>query len=1020
MLDLRGGTPSHLPNLADPKAAAYRQGVRKIFLSQPNHRYGNNVFLPYSVGLLQAHAFADPQIAAAYSFEEMLFLREPVDTVATRWASADVVGLSIYVWNEQYQLALARAIKAVRPWCLIVAGGPQVPQKVPADYFKRHPYLDLLVHNEGEHAFADILREHLKDAPDYASVPGLTVNIDTLPQTTLPRARLLQPDEIPSPYLTGLFDAVFKAHSDLDFHGTQETHRGCLAAGVKVTTIAGEKSIEDVLPGERVLGWDENHHAPVWNTIEHSVCTGVQRTLRIHVGGEQIDATADHPFFTQRGWLRADAFRSGDLCLRRLRNIETKEAAHNMLLRLRPDVASTENENALHGQGRSTAPQYLQGLWRRLSLRCAYNVLSCVRFSRQKSMASGASQDDQAHLQELRHSSNNSTSIPRKPELPSNVLAGMRIKNNPAQQTWRRQPGQAAGGACQDKPDGQKTGPGVIRAFQGASRCRTRTLSSSARRWAQRLRTTCCNILGAPQAAVSVRRLRRLLDWAWTNWTATQSRLRALYGAEAISYLGPRNVLAYSVPGNAPSAVSGLPSIGMARVSIMGALSVERAHVNTPKGFYWAPIETVEEAGAQEVYDLVNAHPYPNFFANGVLVHNCPFSCTFCDWGSSVYTKVRRFSDERIKAEYDWMAAHEIELLYNADANFMLLPRDVALTDYLIGLKHHTGWPKQIRAAWTKNSGPKVFDTAKKLHEAGMDKGITLALQSMHEPTLEAIKRKNIPFDDFGTLVKQYQAAHMPVYSELILALPLETYDTFVDGCCRTLEAGLDDGLNIYLCMILPNSEMGDPTYQARYGMRTIRAPLLQQHCTPGADGPDEYAPIVIETNTMPEEDFKRAFEFGWAVQTFHGMGLLRGIALWWNKDGSAQGFRNFYEHLILAAQMKPNTVLGRTYATMRKHFERGLRGEGWGRVDPRYGDILWPLEEASFLDIITGYLDLFYSEIGAIFNVPIPVLLAEYDSMRTPEEFKHDLPEYAKQVVWYGRKGGKFKKSTEAVEEVA
>ena len=52
----------------------------------------------------------------------------------------------------------------------------------------------------------------------------------------------------------------------------------------------------------------------------------------------------------------------------------------------------------------------------------------------------------------------------------------------------------------------------------------------------------------------------------------------------------------------------------------------------------------------------------------------------FCDWGSAVFTKVRPLSDERLNAELKWFGKNQIELLYNCDANYGPLDRDLSLT----------------------------------------------------------------------------------------------------------------------------------------------------------------------------------------------------------------------------------------------------------------------------------------------------------------------------------------------------
>src|SRR5690242_9333163 len=47
-------------------------------------------------------------------------LLEPYEGVAV-----DVLGLSCYTWNWKLQCALAKAVKASHPNCLVVAGGPE-------------------------------------------------------------------------------------------------------------------------------------------------------------------------------------------------------------------------------------------------------------------------------------------------------------------------------------------------------------------------------------------------------------------------------------------------------------------------------------------------------------------------------------------------------------------------------------------------------------------------------------------------------------------------------------------------------------------------------------------------------------------------------------------------------------------------------------------------------------------------------------------------------------------------------
>jgi radical SAM superfamily enzyme YgiQ (UPF0313 family) len=161
-----------------------------------------------------------------------------------------------------------------------------------------------------------------------------------------------------------------------------------------------------------------------------------------------------------------------------------------------------------------------------------------------------------------------------------------------------------------------------------------------------------------------------------------------------------------------------------------------------------------------------------------------------CDWGSAVYAKVRKFPYERLREEIEWFATNKTDLLYGADSNFAMYDAHITLAEDLAKAKQRKGYPKKFRAAYAKNSGERVFQVAKILHDAGMNKGVTLSFQSLNPTTLELVKRSNIKMDNFEQLIKKYNQHSIATYTELIIGLPGETYDTFAAGIDKLLNAG--------------------------------------------------------------------------------------------------------------------------------------------------------------------------------------------------------------------------------------
>ena len=119
---------------------------------------GSNIYyFPYSAGVVWSYASLDNQIADNYELKEILFRKEPIEDIIGRLEDPYLFGLSSYVWNTNYNEALAKAIKERFPNCKVIIGGANTPNRED-DYFIRHPYVDVLVHQEGEISFHGLLK----------------------------------------------------------------------------------------------------------------------------------------------------------------------------------------------------------------------------------------------------------------------------------------------------------------------------------------------------------------------------------------------------------------------------------------------------------------------------------------------------------------------------------------------------------------------------------------------------------------------------------------------------------------------------------------------------------------------------------------------------------------------------------------------------------------------------------------------------------------------------------------------
>ena len=356
---------------------------------------------------------------------------------------------------------------------------------------------------------------------------------------------------------------------------------------------------------------------------------------------------------------------------------------------------------------------------------------------------------------------------------------------------------------------------------------------------------------------------------------------------------------------------------------------------------------------------------YPETDFSAILETNrgCPYQCAFCDWCEQK-SKIRSFPETRIKEDVLWMARHEIEFCYCADANFGILQRDESTVDFLICCKEKYGYPKKFRVNFAKRNNETVFSITEKLEASQLNKGATISFQSMTPETLKSIGRENMPISHFTELMERYRAAGISTYTEIILGLPEESYDDFCRGIGRLLAAGQHTTLFIYNCEIIVNSLMATPGYAARYGIGTAETTLYVRHNASRSDPIEEHSTSVVCTNKMNVDDWVRANLFSVLVQSCHSMGLLRFFALYcFSELGVA--YEDFYKALQQFADTRRETFFGRTYADFEARFYGIVGGSGsWSCVVPEVGNVSWPYEEAFYIRLLLKK-EAFFEEIS-------------------------------------------------------
>jgi radical SAM superfamily enzyme YgiQ (UPF0313 family) len=369
----------------------------------------------------------------------------------------------------------------------------------------------------------------------------------------------------------------------------------------------------------------------------------------------------------------------------------------------------------------------------------------------------------------------------------------------------------------------------------------------------------------------------------------------------------------------------------------------------------------------------------------------CPFPCTFCFWGQGGLSRKYRFHGiERVAREIEWCAQNRIAYVFNADSNFGMHRRDAEIAQILVDTKRRHGYPQKFRTCFGKNTDDQIYDIAVLLHSADLEKGITLARQSNDEQVLRNIKRQNIKLATYENLQRRFNAGDVPVYSELILGLPGETYESWTRGIEEMLQAGLKNQLFIYLAQVFPNTDLGDPDHQRKFGVRTRRIVLTEIHGAIRQEGlVPEYEDIIVATNAMSVAEWRRMAVFSWMLMVMHSLKLGFFVFAYL---AHRYGVRfvdlvSYLSECQMPAGMAP--LIRGEVACFERQCDQLLAGHGRGHALPGFGDIYWDEEEASFLRL-SEHLDAFYAELGACLRAFLTARGIEYDADELAEALRY------------------------------
>lgn len=416
------------------------------------------------------------------------------------------------------------------------------------------------------------------------------------------------------------------------------------------------------------------------------------------------------------------------------------------------------------------------------------------------------------------------------------------------------------------------------------------------------------------------------------------------------------------------------------------------------------------------VFDkLMQKHPEIRWNVTLESNRGCPYACTFCDWGSLTYNKVKKFGLERVYAELEWVGKNNCDFVSLTDANFGIFPeRDSMIADKLIEVQKTYGNPKAYTISWAKNQKQEVVDIVRKLiYEGGAKIGLNLSVQTMDDNVLDIIKRTNLDTNKIEQVFELCEEHNIPLYTELILGLPGETLQTWKENFYKLYRAGNHTGITVYQAQLLENAEMNllqkiDYKLEGKYVYDYLVGTYNEHELKEGIE-------VVVSTKDLPRDKMIEAQVWSWFMNTFHINGITNYISRVLYKLHNIP-YEVFYEKLY--EEIKKDEWLNSEIFRIEDHYAKwteqgridhtpiqGMEIHGWNLIHSTVINLHSENKHNHIFKVIEKFLrnnfDLEESLLNDLIKLQTNYLVDFNDIINYPKNltFNHDIPGYVQGV---------------------
>lgn len=276
----------------------------------------------------------------------------------------------------------------------------------------------------------------------------------------------------------------------------------------------------------------------------------------------------------------------------------------------------------------------------------------------------------------------------------------------------------------------------------------------------------------------------------------------------------------------------------------------------------------------------------------------CPFSCAYCRTSDLYNSKMLFMSPEIFKQDMEYLgkrfAGKPEVMLYIANTNMSFFKEDFPIAHIIRETQDKYNWPKYA-----------YFDTGKDpqklLDMLSIIKFVPApALQTLTPAVLANINRRNLPLEEYIKFQREILLrTGENSMSELILCLPGETKETFLDTIRKVINSGVQN-IVIYTLIKLTGTPLDSEEFSKKYKYVLRYRVVPRQISDINGKKILETEEVIVGTKDMSFEDYLQLRGLYFTISIFSGSVELTPLKkfLLENKVDLAQWLFNIHGHL--------------------------------------------------------------------------------------------------------------------------